>query len=174
MRSKEKDYVANYNREYRRSHNGIAVNMHSGQCRRSRRKNYPPPTYSSDELLLWIISQDNYIRLYNDWVGSGYNKWAKPSVDRINDYKPYTLDNLQLMTWQQNYDKGNTDAKNGINNKRSRAVIGVNKVSGQRLRFHSISEAGRHGNFHATAIGRNCRNVGKSHAGYVWHFENKQ
>ena len=40
-----------------------------------------------------------------------------PSIDRKDDYKPYTFDNIQLTTWQQNKAKGHEDCKNGINNK---------------------------------------------------------
>lgn len=171
MRSKEKDYVANYNREYRRSHNGIAVNMHNGQCRRSIKKGYPPPTYSADELYLWMVSQYNYLKLYNHWVASDYNKWVKPSADRINDYKPYTLDNLRLTIWYNNYKKGNDDARNGINNKRNKAVIGIHVDTGEQINFHSTSEAGRHDGFHQSAVGRACRAINGYHAGYIWHFE---
>ena len=46
---------------------------------------------------------------------------------RQDDYKPYKLDNLRLVTWKENLDKCNQDKRNGINNKLSKSVIRMDK-----------------------------------------------
>jgi hypothetical protein len=49
--------------------------------------------------------KNNFYELYNNWIDSGYKKSDKPSVDRIDDYKGYSFDNIQLMTWKENNKK---------------------------------------------------------------------
>ena len=60
----------------------------------------------------------------------------RPSVDRINPLKPYTKDNIQLMTWRENYKKGrNVDSiirKDHKNNKdlyKDNLDIALKKIS---------------------------------------------
>jgi hypothetical protein len=72
-----------------------------------------PPEYSKKELKLWLY-ENNFKELFDDWVASGYKKNIKPSVDRINDFKPYSLDNIQLGTWQDNINHFASDTINGI------------------------------------------------------------
>lgn len=41
-------------------------------------------------------------RIFSEWIGSGYKKEGKPSLDRINHNKPYTKSNVQWLTWAEN------------------------------------------------------------------------
>jgi len=52
-----------------------------------------------------VYKQPNFEELYNNWVKHGYDKWYKPSVDRLNDDKGYSFSNIQLVTWKENSDK---------------------------------------------------------------------
>lgn len=49
--------------------------------------------------------------LYNNWKNNNYNKDLTPSVDRINPYKPYLKDNIQIMTWAENNKKSHFDSR---------------------------------------------------------------
>ena len=66
-----------------------------------------------DEQLVKVKPNIHKLKRYTQKV-LGRNKTF---VDRLNDYKGYSFDNIQLMTWQENKDKGHRDCLNGINNK---------------------------------------------------------
>jgi hypothetical protein len=52
------------------------------------------------------MSRDNFKDMHTKWIESNMESSLKPSVDRINPLKPYTKDNIQLMTWGENDRKG--------------------------------------------------------------------
>lgn len=72
---------------------------------RCRIKGWPYPTYSKGELTEWLY--DNNVEvLFKDFVNSGYEKYKRPSIDRIDDYGLYEFSNMQLITWWENHIKG--------------------------------------------------------------------
>lgn len=48
------------------------------------------------------LDDKRFQRLFAEWVKSGYNKQFKPSLDRINNKKPYTTQNTYMLTWAEN------------------------------------------------------------------------
>lgn len=64
--------------------------------------------YSYREFIDRYINDKKYIRLYNEWVKSGYKREKSPSIDRINPLKNYSFDNTNLMTWGENLFKSYT------------------------------------------------------------------
>ena len=69
------------------------------------------PDYDRKWLTAWLISRDNFKDMHTKWIESNMESSLKPSVDRINPLKPYTKDNIQLVTWGENDKKGkNTDS----------------------------------------------------------------
>ena len=92
-------------RAYRKTKAGITTCMYGGMKVSSGRRQHVVPNFSSKQLREWVFSQPNFEQLYIDWVASDYNRWKKPSCDRIDSALPYTFDNLQLMTWKENDEK---------------------------------------------------------------------
>lgn len=87
---------------YRRSKKGLTANMYSNQISNSKSRGMKKPNYSLEEFRDWCFSQDTFHELYDDWVSSGYDRRACPSGDRIDNSKSYTLDNLQLVSFNVN------------------------------------------------------------------------
>jgi len=85
---------------------GKIQSIYYNQVESSKRRKHAPPSYNKQELIDWCIAQPLYHKLHEAWAHSKYNKWLSPSCDRINDSKPYTFNNLQLMTWKENDTKG--------------------------------------------------------------------
>lgn len=83
--------------------------MYAKQLERSRLKGFPMPDYSLQWLHDRFLNDIKFKRLYVEWVKSGYDKWKKPSIDRINRLKPYTKDNIQLLSWADNRAKENNE-----------------------------------------------------------------
>lgn len=152
--------------------NGVITAIWNGQRHSSRYRGMDMPTYTKQELSEWLINQKLFHELYDKWVESGYFKGNKPSVDRINDYVGYTMDNIQLMTFKQNLDKSHQDKINGKNTKQCRAVVGTIKGTEESTVFYSVAEASR-------VTGANGKNIQyccqgkpkyKSAGGYTWKY----
>lgn len=80
--------------------------LYSSQLRHSRKRGHPKPEYTRQEFYDWLDTQPKFDRLYNEWVEKGFNKDFAPSVDRIRNNEHYKLDNLQILTWEENKLKG--------------------------------------------------------------------
>lgn len=167
--------------EYRKTRESIAPRIYSSQKQSSEIRNHELPNYTRIDLQNWIFSQPNFEELYNNWVESGYDKMMKPSVDRKNDYLPYTLDNIRLVTWMQNNDKHYEDRKNGINNKHSKSVSKFD-LSGNLIdTYYSQKQAGRVTGISPVSISRCCigtlvkpKNkapyMPRTAGGFIWEF----
>lgn len=147
-----------YNKEYRQSINGLIYKMYSSQTKRSKDRNNPPPEYTKNEFKDWILGQYHFELLYDNWVTSGHKKDLTPSCDRLNDNKPYTFDNIRLVTWEINNKKGNYDRKHGVNNKVSKKVVGIHIKTNKIIEFHSIREAERQTGIQSSHISKCCLN----------------
>lgn len=84
----------------------LASKMYSRQKQSSIRRGHPLPDYDRKWLTEWLMSRDNFKDMHTKWIESNMESSLKPSVDRINPLKPYTKDNIQLMTWGENDKKG--------------------------------------------------------------------
>ncbi len=141
FRSSCKQCNNNLNRLRRRTKDGIITTIYNNQKGNSIKRNYPPPVYSKQELKKWLFNQQLFHELYGKWEESGYNRKLAPSCDRKDDYKSYTIDNIQLTVWWKNELRSYNDRINGINNKISRAVVATNCITGLVSNFYSLKKA---------------------------------
>ena len=155
---------------YKRSIPGLANKTWEKQKRTSAHRKHPAPNYTHTQLHQWLISQHNFYSLYNEWVSSGYITSLRPSCDRLDDYKPYTLDNLRLVTHEENVCRVHKDMMNGINNKQSLAVDQLTKSGDFIKTFFSIAEAGRRLSLNPTHICSCCNNDRASTGGYGFRY----
>ena len=157
-------------RERNKTPNGVVATMYFSQRQSSRNRNHPYPDYSLDELRNWVFSQSNWKELYDNWVESGYDKMAKPSCDRTDDFKPYSLDRLRLVTWLDNKLKGEEERRaGGIDRRNHVAVIGTCVETGERKRFSSMKEVDNDG-FSYKCVWLCCKGKNKVHKGYTWEY----
>lgn len=159
-------------KEFRRSKAGLVAKILFSQRRSSKRRNHPMPDYSREELQAWLFGRPNFDELYQNWVNSGFDKIETPSCDRINDYKPYTLDNIQLTTWAVNNARAYSDRKNGINNKVSKAVMQLTREGIVIAEHHSAMQAARVSGIRQSGISLCCRGDRPTAGGFVWCFAN--
>ncbi len=106
-------------------------------------RGHPPPSYSLEDLKIWADKQPNLFQLWNDYVNSAYNKNLAPSIDRIDDSKGYDLNNIQLMTWNQNRAKGAKSKMAGTVNARQRPVAAYHLDGSLHKKYISIMDAVR-------------------------------
>jgi len=83
-------------RRYRKTRKGVLTNSYNHQ--KERRK----VEYSLKEFQEKFMDNKRFIRLHKEWLKSGCKKEMKPTVDRMNCTKGYTLNNIQILTWAEN------------------------------------------------------------------------
>lgn len=162
----------------RHTKSGLVSSMIRNQRKRCRERGHEMPTYTLDELKSWVFSQPNFEILFNEWVISGFNRWKKPSIDRIDEKISYNFSNIRLVTWQENLDNQSLKHRAGINTKKvkeHKAVKATHLHSGETLFFCSMSSAERY--FRAKglpayqgSISAVCRGRNKKHLDYKWEF----
>lgn len=159
---------SDYIRKYRRTKKGLSIRIFSNQKNHSRTRNNSIPTYSIVELREWLFSHKDFDLLYDKWVISGYEYTKTPSVDRIDDNKGYSLDNIQLMTWEENRKKSYKDKINGINNKINKKVYQLDKQDNFVNEFYSLMDAFRKTGVNFRNISSVCKGRRITAGGYKW------
>ncbi len=66
-------------------------------------KNLPPLTFTRLELINWVFGQEKYLPMYLSWEASDFDKWLRPSLDRLDTSLGYSFNNLELVTWRENH-----------------------------------------------------------------------
>lgn len=155
---------------YRHSLIGLVKKLYRNQEQSSEKRNHPPPDYTEEEFMIWVIRQDSFPSLYSNWVSSGYLSKLKPSGDRLDDYKPYTFDNLRLITWGENEQKARDDVKNGINNKKSKGCIQISLDGEILAEYYSLRDAARNTNSDSAGISSCCKGKQNTHNGFIWKY----
>ena len=155
-----------YDFDRRHAKHGLVQQIYQNQKTNSQRRGHQPPTYSFDELYEWIMAQEIFHVLYDNWKRLDYQKDYAPSIDRKDDSIGYTMDNIQLMTFRENYMKQCKKASN--------AVAQYTKQGELVDIFESAEEASRQTGAVAHHILSVCRKKPnrRSAGGYTWEFYN--
>lgn len=143
---------------------GVITKSIHGQRARSKRKGLHPPKYTNKELQDWAFTQNKFWELYISYVCSGFKTKLVPSFDRIDSSLGYTLDNIQLMTWEDNNKKGRLE--------HARRVVQLD--SNRRLvklweSAYAVEKEGITRN--RGQITRCCRGQRKTYKGFIWMYE---
>jgi len=155
----------NRHTKYRRTKKGLVAQLHCDQKRNSKRRNHRSPAYTTKELTEWALSQEIFHILHKEWVEHDYNRWKRPSFDRKEDSKPYSISNIQIMTSYDNLKKQGTNPK-PVKQLCGGEVIGT---------YDSILEAERKFGYPEgkSKISLVCKGIRKSYKGFMWEFVNK-
>jgi len=130
---------------------------------------HPMPSYTLDGMRSWLEQQPHYTQLVKEWIISNYDKSKTPSIDRIDSKKPYTLDNIQLMTWDENLKKGRLE--NG--ELRSLPILQYD-LKGVFIKKHKSSiNASFSTGIKGSNILRVANGYGKVAGGYLWFKESR-
>jgi len=157
------------NKKSRKTKLGVISGIYHNQKGSSKARGHCEPEYSKEELKDWVLSQEKFHEMYNIWKFSRHELLLKPTVDRIDDYVGYSLNNIQLMTWGENKSKGYKDRKNGTDTRICKAVTATS--SGFSEEFFSIMEASRQTGVKPPNIINNLKGRSKSAGGYNWTYK---
>ena len=156
----------------KRSKKGLLCTIYSRQIQSSKHRKHPKPKYTKETLLSLYLNDPTYTKLYDSWVSAGYPKNLTPSIDRIDSNKPYTLSNIQLVTWEQNDKSMKEEWKTGkvtTKNKPQKRVLQITKNCRIVAEYVSVNAAHRKTAYSLGGISQACNN-GKQFKGYYWKF----
>lgn len=130
------------------------------------------PKYTFSELREWIINNNKWTSLYDDWIQCECQKRLTPSIDRIDELKTYSLDNIRLTTWEENDRMGSLNIRNGTGRggKRCRAVAQYD-LGGNLIKiYHSFAAAGRETGLKHKVIWKCAAGILKTAYGFTWKY----
>ena len=169
-----KDCKAKIAKKARRTKQGVITTIYGHQQGHSITRGHKPPTYTNKQLQDWLQNDKKFGQIYDKWVESGYTKSMKPSVDRLDDSKGYSFDNIQLTTWGENKAKGHRDMRKGKikhGHNPQKAVIQVDSEGLVVGEFVSACEAQRQTGIHQSNISACCLGKLNTTGGFVWKFK---
>ncbi len=145
----------------------------------SKTRKMSMPSFTKQELKEWAINNKIEERI-KIWSENGCLKSETPSVNRLDDYKPYTLENIELTNWEDNNKKGRGSIKvkelvhsvlgNIAKKMFSRPVI-KSDLNGKVLALYpSAREAARQNNTDSGSISSVCRGEKHTHHNYKWTY----
>lgn len=142
--SNDKNFSNKTNFSYDRTEKGVIRVIYKTQKWNSKTRGHVPPDYSKQELKEWLYKND-FKKLYDNWVAGGFIKKEKPSCDRVDDFKGYSLDNIKLTTWQKNAEHQHADILGGIGvgGKRCKPVLQFSNSGSLIAEYVSFSAACR-------------------------------
>ena len=100
--------------------------MYNNQILHSKNRGHPRPKYTLPQFKKWVLDQPSYKDMYDKYKESNYDKNLVPSVDRKDPKLPYTLNNIELVTFSENM-KRNRAVQSEVYGE---PVICINKYTG--------------------------------------------
>ena len=78
----------------------LAGTLYNGMQTRSRIRGHDLK-FTAREFQLWCKEQPDYLENCDKWFEDGRQAYSKlkPSCNRRNDSKPYSFDNMEMITW---------------------------------------------------------------------------
>jgi len=157
--------------EWYRTKTGIISTIYSAQKRKSKDRGMELPSYTKQELSDWLYSKDTFHQLFNEYVNSGYSSKLRPSIDRIDDNKPYIFSNIQLVTWGINQDRAYKSLREAKNDRHISYPVAQYSITGEHIAdYISFKDAHRETGVDDYSIALCARGLkNKKHAGgYIW------
>ena len=170
-----------YNKKYRQENKGELfywITKIYGRMKRDNKNKFNIDLpFTKDEFKKWL--DDNYKteirRMLTEYKNSNYIKGLCPSVDRIDDYKSYKFDNMQLLTWEENNKKGHNSLKTRLQTSKmakekwSKKVIQKDLDGNVIATFNSTHDVERLLCYDSSLIDRACR-LNTVSKGYRWKY----
>lgn len=122
------------------------------------------------EFYAWAKDNPIFLKLYNHWVESGFDRSLSPSIDRKDVSKGYFLDNMQWITMKQNNCKKQQDHINAFGKmfNTGNKKVRLWKNTGEEMFFDSGKEASKYFGKNRLAV---TNNIIMGHKLQGWNCE---
>ena len=148
-------------KKYQKSPKGVLNTIYRNQLLRQKRFGIKV-NYTYKEFKDKYLNDDEFLKLYNQWIDNDCSKKLKPSFDRINNKKDYSFDNIQVITWKENNDKGR---------KEHCLKVAQYDLNGNHIKtFDSIIEASKELKICKSNISKVCKGKMNKTGGYIWKY----
>lgn len=154
------------------SANGVFRVIYKTQKRNQKLRCHGDMPYTKRQLVQWMMD-NGFDDLFSAWVKSGHKKALKPSIDRIDDLKGYSFENIRLGTWQDNRDHQASDMRNGLgtSGKRCKPVVKMDHEMKVLCEYPSFNAAKRDCGYHMEYA---IKNGTKCKLGFYWKYKQPQ
>jgi hypothetical protein len=179
MSYKQKDYMVGYRQRNKRTVDGWVTKVYGRMRLSSKERDMALPSFTKEELKKWSTEQGLEKLLYN-WIEKNCPKNLTPSVDRIDDYRPYSIDNIKLTTWEENNKRGRGSIKvkdlvhsklGNIAKEMFSKPVAKSTREGKVLAIYpSAREAARQNDTDSGSIAKVCRGEKITHHNYKWSY----
>ena len=157
---------------FRKTRKGIVASIFQHQKSHSKRRGHAEPEYSQEALEEWMFSQEGFEGLYNDWCEGGFKTKDKPSIDRIDNEKGYSFDNIQLTTWEGNLRNEARDIVQGKLYNGHKRVAQYNLSGSLVAEYFSVAQASRETGICDRSLAACCRKEPHrlTAGGFKWEY----
>lgn len=157
-------------REYKKTKKGLLTDIYSQQVSHSKKRGHAKPNYTTKEFISKFIDDKLFNRVWMDWRNSNFLKELRPSFDRKRNDLPYTFDNVKVMTWEINNEKGNESQRNGeLDTSIPHKKVAKYSLDGIFIEeFISVREAGRKTKILPQSISKVCNGKRTKAGGFKW------
>lgn len=161
--------IKNNTKDYDVTEKGVIRVIYKTQKSNQLKRKMGKLTYTKKKLSEWLY-KNNFKQAYQSWKDSGFDRNLKPSVDRIDSLKPYSFNNIQLVTWIENQKLHHYEITMGIGSggKRCKPVLRTSESDGRVHRYPSCKSAERDIGY---TIWHNIKNQNKCRLGFYWTYE---
>lgn len=140
------------------SKEGLIKKLYRTQVYNCKKRNQPLPVYTREELKEYLFSLSYFHSLYEIWKTSNFNVDHVPSIDRLDNSKSYSFNNIRLLPWKKHNELGHKAMKNGEVLVGHKAIKQYCACGCFVKKYVSISEASRTLNISHKAIVRSIKN----------------
>lgn len=149
-------------KKYQMTPKGVLNTIYRNQLLKQKRKNINV-NYTYEEFKEKYLHNGTYLKLYDNWVKNNYASELKPSFDRIDRTKDYSFDNLQIITWKENNEKGRKEHSKKVN---------MYDLNGNYIKtYNSIIEASEENNLNHANITSCCKGRLNKTGNYIWKYK---
>lgn len=154
----------------KRTKEKLCKTMYDGQITRTKKYGYNKVSYSRKEFKDWLFLQQEFHELFDKFAENDFFRDDTPSIDRLDDYKGYSFDNIQIITLFENREKYYNNAYNGVNRKKLRKVFKFDLNNNFIKEYYSVAQAERENDANQANIRKTCNGERNKAGGFVWKW----
>lgn len=92
--------------KYRKTVKGWMNASYQAMKSNAKSRRLSQPNFTRKEFDAYVKNQPHFFMLFDIWKESEFEKWKRPSVDRIDHNKGYTFNNIRIVSWKENHRAG--------------------------------------------------------------------